>query len=40
MDVEEVEAFESDRGAGKEEIRRYWTGREEENAPKKDFAMA
>jgi hypothetical protein len=37
MDSPEVEAFEGDKGAKKERVRRYGTGKEEGMAPKKDF---
>jgi hypothetical protein len=37
MDSEEVAYFEKDKGAQKEEVRRYGTGGEDGDAPKKDF---
>ncbi|KKY20457.1 hypothetical protein UCDDS831_g04799 [Diplodia seriata] len=37
MDSEEVKAFEADKTAAKEHVRKYGTGKEEGNAPKEDF---
>ncbi|KAF2158420.1 hypothetical protein M409DRAFT_61670 [Zasmidium cellare ATCC 36951] len=37
MSAEEVKYFEKDRVAGKEEVRKYGTGAEEGDAPKKEF---
>lgn len=37
MDSEEVEAFEADKNAAKEHVRKYGTGEEEGDAPKEDF---
>lgn len=37
MDADEVKYFEKDKGAAKEEVRKYGTGTEEGNAPKKEF---
>lgn len=37
MTSEEVKYFEKDKGAAKEEVRRYGTGTEEGNAPKQDY---
>ena len=37
MDSDEVRAFEGDKGAGKEEVRKYGSGGEEGDAPKKDL---
>ncbi|KAG9191523.1 hypothetical protein G6011_10257 [Alternaria panax] len=37
MDTPELEEFEQDKGANKEHVRRYGSGKEEGNAPKKDF---
>ena len=37
MDSKDVAYFEKDKHAAKEEVRKYGTGTEEGNAPKKDF---
>ncbi|RYN32391.1 hypothetical protein AA0117_g4502 [Alternaria alternata] len=37
MDTPELKEFEQDKGANKEHVRKYGSGREEGNAPKKDF---
>ncbi|KAE9977128.1 hypothetical protein BLS_001352 [Venturia inaequalis] len=37
MDSPEVKAFEQDKHAAKEHVRKYGTGKEEGNAPKEDF---
>lgn len=37
IDSEEIKYFERDKGAAKEEVRRYGTGKEEGHAPNKDF---
>jgi hypothetical protein len=37
MDAPELKEFEADKGAGKEEVRRYGTGTEEGGAPKGEF---
>ena len=37
MDSPEVAAFAEDKGAGKEEVRKYGTGKTEGDAPKKDL---
>jgi len=38
MDAPEVKEFEADNTAGKEHVRKHGTGKEEGNAPKKDFS--
>ncbi|KAH7406777.1 hypothetical protein DE146DRAFT_607656 [Phaeosphaeria sp. MPI-PUGE-AT-0046c] len=40
MDAPELKEFEADKDANKEEVRRYGTGTEEGNAPKRDFTKA
>ncbi|RYN90411.1 hypothetical protein AA0120_g6145 [Alternaria tenuissima] len=37
MDTPELKEFEQDKGANKEHVRKYGSGKEEGNAPKKDF---
>jgi hypothetical protein len=37
MDSPEVAAFEQDKHAAKEHVRKYGSGKEEGNAPKEDF---
>ncbi|KAI9705198.1 MAG: hypothetical protein M1820_005345 [Bogoriella megaspora] len=37
MNSSEVKAFEADKGAGKEHVKKYGTGKEEGDAPKKDW---
>lgn len=37
MDAPEVQAFEADKGAGKEHVRQYGSGGKEGEAPVKDF---
>jgi hypothetical protein len=37
MDSDEVKAFESDKDAGKEHVRKYGTGKKEGDAPVKDL---
>lgn len=40
MDAPELKEFEQDRNANKEDVRRYGTGTEDGDAPKKDFTKA
>lgn len=40
MDAPELKEFEEHKSANKEEVRRYGTGKEEGNAPTKDFTKA
>lgn len=37
LDSEEVKLFEKDKGAGKEAVRKYGSGKEEGGAPVKDL---
>ena len=37
MDSPEVKAFEADKGAGKEHVRKYGTGTKDGNAPEKEW---
>jgi hypothetical protein len=38
MDAPEVKAFEADKSAAKEPVKTHGTGKEEGDAPKKDFS--
>jgi hypothetical protein len=40
LDEEAIKEFEADKGAGKEHVRTYGTGKEEGGAPKRDFTNA
>ena len=40
MDAPELKEFEKDKSAAKEHVRKYGTGKEEGDAPKRDFVNA